>query len=153
MTNGNWHGRAPARTIAAVAVALFVAPLTASAASGGTITFIGAITAPPLQISAAPMVSAMRLGAANAQAASQGAGVAVSFNAAPGVLSGADVALQPARAAQSRDAVAARFVDSGGRVVAPHDGHYRVGRDGGVLSLSPKASRADTPVIVVVSYD
>ncbi|MGF6568736.1 hypothetical protein ABH945_000812 [Paraburkholderia sp. GAS333] len=63
------------------------------------------------------------------------------------------MALQVVGAGTSRDAVAARFVDAGRWVGAAHDGHYRVGRDGGVLSLSPKRAGSATPVIVVMSYD
>ncbi len=157
MTTGTWQLRASGRAvgaIAAVAAALLTAPLTASAASGGMISFAGAITAPSLQISAAPVVSVMRVGTPRAQAAREGTGVALTFNSSPGVASGAHVALQVVGAAQSRGAVvAARFVDSGGRAAAAHDGHYRVGRDGGVLSLSPQRQGLETPVIVVVSYD
>jgi hypothetical protein len=145
--------RASGRAVAAIAVALLAAPLTAFAADGGTIWFAGAITAPSLQINASPVVSAMSVGTANAQAARQEAGVALTFNSSPGVVSGADVAVQVVGTAQPRDAVAARFVDSGGRVAAAQDGHYRVGHDGGVLSLSPKRIGSDTPAIVVVSYD
>jgi hypothetical protein len=157
MTTGTWQWRASGRAVgavAAVAVALLAAPLSASAASGGTISFVGGITAPPLQISAGPAVSAMRVGAAHAQAVRQGTGVALTFNSSPGVVSGADVALHVVDVAQSRGAgVAAHFVDSGGRLAAAHGGHYRVGRDGGVLSLSPDRTGSATPVIVVVSYD
>jgi hypothetical protein len=36
---------------------------------------------------------------------------------------------------------------------AASDGHDRVGRDGGVLSLAPKNAAQDIRVTVVVSYD
>lgn len=152
MTTNTWQQRRKGRVMAAVAAALLGAPVMASAADG-TIWFIGAITTSPLQISAAPAVSTTRVGTANAQAARRGSDVSLTFNSSPGVVSGGDVALQVAGAAQSSDAVATRFVDGGGRVVAAHDGHYPVGRDGGVLSLSPKPGGSGTPVIVVVSYD
>lgn len=159
MTKRMGQSWGPSRAIAAVAAALLVAPLVASAASsagGGTITFIGTITAPPLQISAAPAVSAMRQGTVGGHAARQGTGVTLSFIAVPGVVSGADVALQTPGGEPSRHVVAARFVDSGGNVRAARDGHYEVGRDCGVLSLSPESpERAGQPaqVVVVTSYD
>jgi hypothetical protein len=153
MTTGTWRLQAPSRAVAAMAMALLVAPLAASAASGGTISFAGAITAPPLAVTEGPASSGARAATAGPQAGRQGQGVTLTFNSAPGVASGADVALQMIGTTQSRDAIAVRFVDSSGRVAAARDGHYRVGRDGGVLSLSPKRSGADTPVTVVVSYD
>lgn len=158
MTKRMGQSWGPSRAIAAVAAALLVAPLAASAASsagGGTITFIGTITAPPLQISAATAVSAMRQGTVGGHAARQGTGVTLSFIAVPGVVSGADVALQTPGGEPSRHVVAARFVDSGGNVLAARDGHYEVGRDGGVLSLPESPERAGQPaqVVVVTSYD
>jgi hypothetical protein len=137
-------------------MALLAAPLTmsaAAAASDGTISFVGAIRAPSLQMSASRIVFAMPVGAANAHAVRQAAGVALTFNSSPDVVSGADVAVQAVGNAQPREAVAARLVESGGRVAAADDGHYRVSRDGGVLSLAPKRPGADTRAIVVVSYD
>ncbi|CAB3784301.1 hypothetical protein LMG28614_01919 [Paraburkholderia ultramafica] len=53
----------------------------------------------------------------------------------------------------ARDLVAARFADSRGQVAVARSGHYQVGRDGGVLSLSPKHAETDTRVTVIVSYD
>jgi type 1 fimbria pilin len=156
MTRQTWQSWAPNRASAAVAAALLMAPLAASAATvigGGTITFLGMITAPPLQISASPAVSAMRVAAIGGQAEREGSGVTLSFKSSPGVVSGADVALQVPGAAQSRDTVAARFVDSGGHVLAEHDGHYDVGHDGGVLSLSPGRAAREAEVVVVTSYD
>lgn len=153
MTSRTGQWRVSARAVAAVMMTLLATPLTAFAADGGTIRFVGAITAPLLQITALPVVPAMRLGPANAQAARQEGGVALTFNSSPGVVSGADVALQVVGAGKSHDVVAARFVDTGSRVGVAYDGHYRVGRDGGVLSLSPKRAGSDTPVIVVMSYD
>lgn len=150
MTHDTWHWRAPVRAMAAVAAGLLLTPWIASAASGGTITFIGAITAPPLRISTA---STTQQETADVRAASQVMGVAVSFSSAPGGVSGADVALQAVGAVRLRDAVASRFAASGGQATAAPDGHYRVGRDGGVLSLSPVRAGSGTPVVVVVSYD
>ncbi|MFM0594607.1 hypothetical protein [Paraburkholderia dilworthii] len=54
----------------------------------------------------------------------------------------------------SSGSVATRFVESDGRLAsATRDGHYKVGRDGGVMSLSPKNVAPDTRVKVVMSYD
>ncbi|RKT26660.1 hypothetical protein B0G69_2422 [Paraburkholderia sp. RAU2J] len=66
--------------------------------------------------------------------------------------SGVEVALQVNDGVPARDRVAARFVDSGGRIAAARSGHYQVGRDGGTLSLSPKGARTGTRVTAVVSY-
>lgn len=151
-TSQGWASGQVAAALAAVAATLLAAPLAASAASGGgTITFEGAITAPSLEVAASPAIPAMRVRTGNTQASDQ-AGVDLAFNSSPGVVSGADVALEVV-GARPGDAVAARFVDSMGRAPAAREGHYRVGRDGGVLSMSPKRTGAQTPVIVVVSYD
>ena len=130
------------------AVALLTAPPMASASSGGMIHFAGAIVAPYLQMT----VDAAPVGVAGAQAARVGS-LTLTFSAAPGVTAGADVTLRGNDGAQARDLVAARFVDGGARVAAARNGHYRVGRDGGVLSLSPAHAEKDTCVTVVVSYD
>jgi hypothetical protein len=132
--------------------ALVVSPMPAVAASGGTISFSGAIVAPQLTISATP--AGALADAAGARLSQTGSAVTLTFSASPGVATGADVALQVNNGATARDALAERFVDSGGRVSrAASDGHYRVGRDGGVLSLAPKSAALDTRVTVVVSYD
>ncbi|MFM0366351.1 hypothetical protein [Paraburkholderia sediminicola] len=135
-------------------VALVAAPMLAVAANGGTISFSGAIVAPQLAISVAP--TGARVDATGARLEQSGSTVTLTFSAAPGVATGADVALQVNSGATARngDALAERFVDSTGRVFrAASDGHYRVGRDGGVLSLAPKHAGQDTRVTVVVSYD
>lgn len=143
--------------VAAMAT-LVAAPMPAEAASGGVISFSGAIVAPQLEISAAPALApaSARVDAKDARLARSGSAVTLTFSAPPGVATGADVALQVNSGATARngDALAERFVDSRGRVFrAASDGHYRVGRDGGVLSLAPKNAAPDTRVTVVVSYD
>ena len=142
----------------ATLVALVAASMPAMAANGGTISFSGAIVAPQLEISAAP--AGARVDARGARLEQSGSAVMLTFSAAPGVATGADVALQVNSGATARignalgDALTERFVDSRGRVFrAGSDGHYRVGRDGGVLSLAPKNAGQDTRVTVVVSYD
>lgn len=139
----------------AVVVAVLAVPPVASAASSddGTISFTGAITASPLQITLGSASAGITMGTTHTQAGDHEAGVTLTFNSSPAVTSGADIALQVIGATASRDAVAARFVDSSGRVISATDGHYQVGRDGGVLSLSPKQGDAPTRVMVVVSYD
>jgi hypothetical protein len=144
----------------AAMTALVVASMStpAVAASGGTINFSGAIVAPQLSISAAPAPAPARAGAridaGGARLASTGSAVTLTFSAPPGVATGANVALQVNNGTTARGALAERFVDSSGRVFrAASDGHYRVGRDGGVLSLAPKNPAQDTRVTVVVSYD
>ncbi|MFM0072084.1 hypothetical protein PQQ86_13010 [Paraburkholderia sediminicola] len=138
----------------ATLVALASAPMPAVAANGGTISFSGAIMAPQLAISVAP--AGARVDARGARLEQSGSAVTLTFSAAPGVATGADVALQVNSGPTTRngDALAERFVDSSGRLFrAASDGHYRVGRDGGVLSLAPKNAGQDTRVTVVVSYD
>ncbi|CAE6686423.1 hypothetical protein [Paraburkholderia nemoris] len=138
----------------ATLVALVAAPLPAVAANGGTISFSGAIVAPQLEISAAP--AGARVNAGGARLDQSGSAVTLTFSAASGVATGADVALQVNSGATARngDALTERFVDSHGRAFrAASDGHYRVGRDGGALSLAPKNAGQDTRVTVVVSYD
>ena len=138
----------------ATLVALVAAPMPAVAANGGTISFSGAIVASQLEISVAP--AGARVDARSARLDQSGSAVTLIFSAEPGVATGADVALQVNSAATARngDALTERFVDSRGRVFrAASDGHYRVGRDGGVLSLAPKNAGQDTRVTVVVSYD
>ncbi|MFM0734813.1 hypothetical protein PQQ52_30485 [Paraburkholderia sediminicola] len=132
--------------------ALGASPMPAVAASGGTVSFSGAIVAPQLAISAAP--AGARVDAGGGRLAQTGSAVTLTFSTAPGVATGADVALQVNNGAPARDAVVERFVDSGGHASrAASDGHYRVSRDGGVLSLAPKNAASDTRVTIVVSYD
>jgi predicted Zn-dependent protease len=141
---------------AMAATAMWLAAPMPAAASDGTIFFSGAIVAPSLAISAAPALAPVgaRVDAAGARLAQTGSAVALTFSAAPGVATGADVALQVNNGATARDALVERFVDSGGRVSnAASDGHYRVGRDGGMLSLAPRNATPDTRVTVVVIYD
>ncbi|NMM00989.1 hypothetical protein HHL24_23995 [Paraburkholderia sp. RP-4-7] len=154
MKTGTWQFGA--LSAAAAMAALVTAPMPAVAASGGTISFSGVIVAPQLEISAgsAPAQAGVRVDAAGGRLAQTGSAITLTFSAPPGVATGADVALQVNNGATARDALAARFVDSGGRVFrAADDGHYRVGRDGGVLSLAPKNAAQDTRVTVIVSYD
>lgn len=139
-----------------VMTVLVAAPEPALAASDGTISFSGAIVAPQLAISAAPALApaSARVNAGGGRLAQTASAVTLTFSASPGVATGADVALQVNNGATARDALAERFVDSGGRVFrAASDGHYRIGRDGGTLSLAPKNAAQDTRVTVVVSYD
>ncbi|MBB5411585.1 hypothetical protein HDG34_005546 [Paraburkholderia sp. HC6.4b] len=140
------------RTVAVVA--LLAAPLAAPAAStatGGVIRFVGMIVAPPMQISVDTAPIGVAVGSASV--AGQRFSRTVTFSAPPGVVSGADVALEVNGGTQSRDLVAARFVDGTGRVATARDGHYAVDRAGGVLSLNAKRTDMDTRVTVVVSYD
>lgn len=151
-------GRFGVLSAVAATATLVAAPMPAVAASGGAISFSGAIVAPQLEISAAPALApaSARVDARDARLARSGSAVTLTFSAPPGVATGADVALQVNSGATARngDALAERFVDSSGRVFrAASDGHYRVGRDGGVLSLAPKNAAPDTRVTVVVSYD
>ena len=151
-------GRFGALSAAAAVAMLVAASMPAMAASGGTISFSGAIVAPQLAISAAPAPaqSGARVDATGGRLAQTGSAITLTFSTAPGVATGADVALQVNSGATVRngDALAERFVDGSGRVFrAASDGHYRVGRDGGVLSLAPKNAAPDTRVTVVVSYD
>lgn len=136
------------------AMVLLTVPLMASAAGGGTISFAGAIVAPQLHMTAGVAPAGARGGAAGNQAERGSAALTVTFSSPPGVAAGADVALQVNDGVPARNLVAARFVESGGRVAEARNGHYQVGRNGGVLSLSPKyADRTDTRVTVVVSYE
>ncbi|MFM0199837.1 hypothetical protein PQR53_08135 [Paraburkholderia fungorum] len=149
-------GRFGAFSAATVMTALVAAPMPAVAASGGTINFSGAIVAPQLVISAAPVLvpAGARIGAGGGRLAQTASAVTLTFSAPPGMATGADVALQVNNGATARGVLAERFVDSGGRVFrAARDGHYRIGRDGGVLSLAPKSAAQGTRVTVVVSYD
>jgi hypothetical protein len=139
------------RTVAVAA--LLAAPLSpaASTVTGGVIRFTGMIVAPPMQISTA--MAATGVAVDSASGAGQRFSRTVTFSAAPGVVGGADVALEVNGGTQSRDLVAARFVDGTGRVTRARDGHYVVDRTGGVLSLDAKRTVRDTRVTVVVSYD
>lgn len=140
----------------AATLALMTAPLAASASEGGTIMFSGAIVAPQLEVAAAPAALGARVGTAGALQGLQGSAVTLTFSGPPGVTAGADVALQVNGGASSHssDSVATRFVERGGRLApATRDGHYKVGRDGGVMSLLPINATPDTRVTVVMSYD
>ncbi|MGF6467272.1 hypothetical protein [Paraburkholderia youngii] len=138
----------------AAVVALLAAPLAAPAAStvtGGVIRFVGMIVAPPLQISADTAPTGVAVDSASV--AGQRFSRTVTFSAPPGVVSGADVALEVNGGTQSRDLVAASFVDGTGHGVPARDGHYAVDRAGGMLSLKARRTDTDTRVTVVVSYD
>ncbi|WP_233848338.1 hypothetical protein [Paraburkholderia sp. HD33-4] len=140
------------RTVAVAA--LLAAPLAAPAApavTGGVIRFVGMIVAPPMQISTAMAPTGVAVDSASG--AAQRFSRTVTFSAPPGVVGGADVALEVNGGTQSPDLVAARFVDGTGRVTRARDGHYVVDRTGGVLSLDAKRTDRDTRVTVVVSYD
>ena len=153
MKTKNIQRRSAGRAAAVTALAaLLAAPLAAAAASGGNggvIHFVGAIVAPPLQIStdAAPLAGGVT------SVTGQGLARTVSFSAPPGAAGGADVALEVNGHAQSGERVAARFVDGNGRVGVARNGHYTVNRSGGVLSLNAKPTDADARVTVVVSYE
>ncbi|MBN3846880.1 hypothetical protein G3N58_08570 [Paraburkholderia sp. Ac-20342] len=144
-------GRWPAFGRKAAVAALLAAPLAASAATGGVIRFVGMVVAPQLEISADAVPTVASAG--GAAVAGQGLARTVTFGASPGVGGGVDVALEVNGDARSRDLVAARFVDGGGRVTAARDGRYDVGQLGGVLSLSAQRADVDTRVTVVVSYE
>jgi hypothetical protein len=140
------------RTVAVAA--LLAAPLAAQAAAtmtGGVIRFVGVIVAPPMQISAKTAPAGVAVDSASV--VGQRFLRTVTFSVPSGVVSGAHVALEVNGSAQSRDLVAARFVDGAGRVASARDGRYVVDRAGGVLSLNAKRTDTDTRVTVVVSYD
>ncbi|NML29747.1 hypothetical protein [Paraburkholderia antibiotica] len=147
MKTKKWQWRTVVRT--AAMTALLAAPPMASAANGGVIRFVGAIVAPPLQISTAAAPVAIGVASVTGQSFAR----TVTFSAPSGTVSGANVALEVNGSTQSRDLVATRFVDRGGRVSTARDGRYTVGHDGGVLSLDAKRTDVNTRVTVVVSYD
>ncbi|QQC64154.1 hypothetical protein [Paraburkholderia ginsengisoli] len=144
------------RTLGAIAGAMvsLATPLMAWAAAGGTISFSGAIVAPQLRMTTGVTSAGLPVATAGAQARRMEPALTLTFDAPPGVAAGADVSLQVNDGVPPRNLVAARFVDNGGRPATARNGHYQVGRNGGVLSVSP--ARADTPdtrVTVVVSYE
>ncbi|MBC8747884.1 hypothetical protein OKW43_005271 [Paraburkholderia sp. WC7.3g] len=144
--------RTVGRTIAVAA--LLAAPLAAPAAStvtGGVIRFVGRIVAPQMQFSMDTAPTGVAVDSVSV--AGERFSRTVTFSAPPGVVSGADVALEVNGNTQSRDRVAARFVDATGHVTTARDGHYAVGRAGGLLSLNAQRTNIDTRVTVVVSYD
>lgn len=152
-------GRVGAHGAVAALAALLVVPTLAMASSGGTINFSGVIVAPQLEMSAGAGAGRASVGVSDASLERRDSAVTLTFRAPAGVVAGADVALQVNEGAVARDSVAARFVDGRGRVsVEASGGCYRVGRDGGVLSLSAKkgeggGAAVGPRVIVVVSYD
>jgi hypothetical protein len=135
---------------------------TAMAADGGRVYFFGGIVAPQFIVStvdeatspSARMTTRVGLDAS---------AVMVAFKGPPGIASGADVALLVNDGAASRfgeaafDTIETRFVGGAGQSLAlGAGGRYRVGGDGGVLSLREKTGdvpSANKPVTVVVSYD
>jgi hypothetical protein len=143
--------------VAAMAAALYVLPDAATAATGGTIYFSGAIVAPPFGVSYAPAVEPSAAGTTIRQI-SGAAGVRVTFDAPVGVV-GASIALQAlgGDGLRAPRMIAARFVDGAGHTVASgKDGRFRLGREGGTLSLTPQAGNgpsADRAVVVAISYD
>lgn len=122
---------------------------------GGTITFTGAIVAPPFDIGVQSGAATPVGGAFATRANASGPSASVTFATPPGGEPQATVAVtSPAGLAQHE--VAGRFADATGRAVAAdRTGAYHVGARGGVLSLGPAtgAVRPTAPVTVVVSYN
>ncbi|HEY2146298.1 MAG TPA: hypothetical protein VGH32_00075 [Pirellulales bacterium] len=146
----------------AATAALYSLPHPATAANGGTIYFRGAIVAPQFDISSAAAAAPL-VASTNVQRVSSPTTVLITFNAPHAVASGVDVTLQVKDGDDWRsgeaafDTIAARFVGSANHRLAPStDGHFRVDRDGGTLSLSPRTGSLEStkrPVMVVISYD
>ncbi|TDN63404.1 hypothetical protein B0G77_7055 [Paraburkholderia sp. BL10I2N1] len=142
--------------VAAMA-ALYVLPGAATAATSGRIYFSGAVVAPPFGVSYAPAVGSTAAGTTIRQA-SGAAGVRVTFDAPVGVAC-ANVGLQvlDVDGLRAPKTIATRFVDGTGHAVASDkDGRFRLGSEGGTLSLTPRTGNgpsADSAVAVVISYD
>ncbi|HXZ10604.1 MAG TPA: hypothetical protein VEI25_21340, partial [Paraburkholderia sp.] len=128
----------------------------ATAATSGTIHFIGVIVAPQFDVAYAPVAAPSTLAPTVLQAGSAN-GVRVTFDAPVGV-DPANVAVQvfDKTGAPVVQTIAARFVDGAGRQVGPDaDGNFRLGAGGGTLTITPRpgaAKSADEAVAVVVSY-
>lgn len=152
--------------LSAVAVdSVAVASSGPAASSGGTIYFSGAIVAPQLEVSSATIAPAQGNTAGNttARIASEMSALSVTFKAPRGFVDGAEIGLQTNDGTALRSdpaalaSVAVRFVDSTGRAhAAGADGRYRVGSDGGVMTLSAKGVKVEAPkraITVVITYD
>jgi hypothetical protein len=135
---------------------------TAMAADGGRVYFFGGIVAPQFVVSTVERVTRSSAGM-TARVGLDASTVRVAFKGPPGIVSGADVGLLVNDGAASRfgeaafDTVETHFVgDAGQSLVRGAGGRYRVGGDGGMLSLREKTGNvpsANKPVTVVVSYD
>jgi type 1 fimbria pilin len=135
------------------ALACVCASASAYTMPGGTITFHGALVAPPFAIAA---LSATQSGAFTASSRSQtgdaGDSVAsVSFDAPPYSTPSASVSIASVSGDAVPHATKTRFVDgSGKRIAAAPDGAFHVGASGGVLSMRAKGS---TLMTVVTNYN
>jgi type 1 fimbria pilin len=121
---------------------------------GGTITFTGAIVAPPFDVSVGGTQTGVTAGAGAFATRASASGATVTFATPSGGEPHATVALSSPMGLPQHD-VAGRFVDTTGRTQRADGAEaYHVGAQGGVLSLEPSAvSRRAAPVQVVVSYD
>lgn len=128
----------------------------ATAAAGGTVTFIGAILAPSFAMSVGSAAHAQGSTAAPTQiTGTRGGTTFVSFLPVPYSPTNADVSLSVAGQARTADALTASFTDHKGRVVKPGpSGAYFVGAMGGTLSMRTKddAPPSGTAVTLVTSY-
>jgi hypothetical protein len=149
-------------TVTAMTAALCSLQETAMAADGGRISFFGGISAPQFVVSTVDGVTR------SSARTTTGVGlntstVMVAFKGPSGIASGADVTLLVNDGDASRfgaaafDTIATHFVDGAGRSRAlGTSGRYRMGDDGGMLSLREKTGNvpsANKPVTVVLSYD
>ncbi|RQH07321.1 hypothetical protein [Paraburkholderia dinghuensis] len=147
------------RTVAMSLATIICAPCAAVAASGGQIFFAGMIVAPPYSIATAS-------GTSSAAATTAGAGqsgpatATVTFAAEPASPPYAEVTLATMQLASTGNGSKAaspfveKFADGNGHRLTPdQSGTYHLGASGGTLQIKAPDSSAQTPVIVVTSYD
>jgi hypothetical protein len=137
----------------ALTIATVCAPVAvmAAPATGGVITFVGALTAPGFTISAGAVTGAHASTATQTQGTDTRDGTTyVSFVSDPHNPSNADVSLSVVGQATSANTLAARFRDGKGRIVKPNaGGMYHVGALGGTLSVRAN-DKATSPALVTL---
>ncbi|WP_322015166.1 hypothetical protein [Paraburkholderia sp. J12] len=131
------------------------------AQSSGTITFIGAVVAPPFEIAVTPARTAATT--TNVVYDSSGeAGTSIRLTALPGSSPVADIALIPAGPMRQGSEAVSREVEvklsnqAGRQIAADATGHYRLDAQGALMMLKPAygaGAPQDASLVVLVSYN
>ncbi|KND54402.1 hypothetical protein BPUN_4736 [Candidatus Paraburkholderia kirkii] len=140
----------PGRIALASALAGCLVATAATAATGGVITFTGALVAPSFDVSVGGSAPGSHASVAQTQIAS-GKTTYVTFVPEPNNPPNAELSLSVAGHATGADTLAADFRDGKGHVVGPDArGTYHVGALGGTLSMRAKDDAPSSPTRVTL---
>lgn len=149
MRNTTMHAIRFGRIAIAGAAACFAVSASAVTVPGGTITFLGALVAPPFALSTNARTSADGPGF-SARGDQSGNTASVTFTPEPNSAPSADVSLSVDNHRATPGELNASFADGKGRRIAPNSGGvFHVGASGGVLSMQGKD--ASTKLVTLVT--